>query len=137
MNLAVGQDRLRERGVVGNIVPLRHSPRPPPISSHDLRDQLTSSIGASYVIERELGGGGMSRVFLATEARFQRQIVLKVFTPELAEGLSAERFEREIRVSSVLWPCLPAGSRRPAAGGARLSCRSHVDQTGRSCFRVG
>ena len=56
----------------------------------------------------------MSRVFLATETRFKRQVVLKVLAPELAEELSAERFEREIRVSAGLQdahivPVLSAG----------------------------
>jgi serine/threonine-protein kinase len=36
--------------------------------SGELRDQLQASLGNAYVIERELGGGGMSRVFVATEA---------------------------------------------------------------------
>ena len=34
-----------------------------------LRDKLQASLGTAYTIERELGGGGMSRVFLAEEAR--------------------------------------------------------------------
>ena len=34
----------------------------------DPRDQLQASLGQTYVIERELGGGGMSRVFLADDA---------------------------------------------------------------------
>ena len=35
-----------------------------------LRDDLQRALGASYTIERELGGGGMSRVFVATETSF-------------------------------------------------------------------
>jgi serine/threonine-protein kinase len=80
----------------------------------DLREQLQSTLGAAYVLERELGGGGMSRVFVAHEARFDRRVVVKVLAPELAEGISAERFEREIKVAASLQqanivPVLSAG----------------------------
>jgi len=44
----------------------------------DLRQQLQSTLGNAYTIERELGGGGMSRVFLAEEVRLGRQVVLKL-----------------------------------------------------------
>ena len=57
---------------------------------------------ATYHIERELGGGGMSRVFLADERRLNRKVVIKVLSPELAAGVSAERFEREIQLAASL-----------------------------------
>ena len=44
------------------------------------------SLGEAYRIERELGGGGMSRVFLALETSLQRKVVVKVLLPELAAG---------------------------------------------------
>ena len=68
----------------------------------DLKDQLTSSLSGAYTIERELGGGGMSRVFLAEESRLRRRVVVKVLSPELAAGISAERFEREIQLAASL-----------------------------------
>ena len=68
----------------------------------DLRDRLQSSLGTSHTIERELGGGGMSRVFVARELALGRDVVIKVLSPELAESLSAERFAREIRLASSL-----------------------------------
>jgi len=43
----------------------------------DLRDRLQAAVGDVYRIERELGGGGMSRLFLATEASLSRQVVIK------------------------------------------------------------
>ena len=67
-----------------------------------LREQLQSSLGTAYTIERELGGGGMSRVFLATENRLNRKVVVKVLTPDLAQGVSAERFEQEIQLAARL-----------------------------------
>ena len=67
-----------------------------------LPEQLQQSLGSAYTIERELGGGGMSRVFLATETRFNRRVVVKVLSPDLVAGVSAERFEREIQLAARL-----------------------------------
>src|SRR5881398_130044 len=80
-----------------------------------LQDRLQSTLGDSYHLESELGGGGMSRVFLAQEVRLGRQVVVKVLPPEMAAGVSAERFEREIRLAAALQhphivPLLTAGS---------------------------
>jgi len=82
--------------------------------SADLREQLQSSLGAAYTLERELGGGGMARVFVASEARLGRRVVIKVLNPDLAAAVSAERFEREMRVAARLQdprivPVLSAG----------------------------
>ncbi|MDP9177660.1 MAG: serine/threonine protein kinase, partial [Gemmatimonadota bacterium] len=67
-----------------------------------LRDQLQSTLGNAYQIERELGGGGMSRVFVATETAFGRRVVIKLLPPELTEGMSVERFKREIALAARL-----------------------------------
>jgi eukaryotic-like serine/threonine-protein kinase len=48
-----------------------------------LREQLQTALGDGYVLGRELGGGGMSRVFLAEARRFGRTVVVKVLAPEL------------------------------------------------------
>src|ERR1051325_8278987 len=68
----------------------------------DLRQQLQTTLGTAYALERELGGGGMSRVFVADETRLGRKVVVKVLSPELAAGISAERFEREIKLAASL-----------------------------------
>ena len=80
-----------------------------------LRERLQAALGDSYHIERELGGGGMSRVFLAQEVHLGRQVVVKVLPPEMAAGVNQERFEREIRLAATLQhphivPLLTAGS---------------------------
>lgn len=67
-----------------------------------LLEQLQESLGSAYTIERELGGGGMSRVFLAIENRLNRKVVVKVLSSDLAAGVSAERFEREIQLAAQL-----------------------------------
>jgi tRNA A-37 threonylcarbamoyl transferase component Bud32/tetratricopeptide (TPR) repeat protein len=68
----------------------------------ELREQLQQTLGSTYVLERELGGGGMSRVFVANETRLNRKVVIKVLSPELAAGVNAERFEREIQLAASL-----------------------------------
>jgi serine/threonine-protein kinase len=80
----------------------------------DLRDRLQASLGHAYTLDRELGGGGMSRVFTATETALGRSVVVKVLPPELAAGVSTERFKREIAVAARLQhphivPLLSAG----------------------------
>ena len=70
--------------------------------STDLRPLLQEALGSAFILERELGGGAMSRVFLASESRLRRKVVVKVLTPELAAGVSADRFEREIVLAAQL-----------------------------------
>jgi serine/threonine protein kinase len=67
-----------------------------------VREQLQKTLGSAFTIERELGGGGMSQVFLAEDTRLKRKVVVKVLAPELAQGLSVERFEREIQTAAAL-----------------------------------
>ena len=82
--------------------------------AESLRDDLQRALGTAYTIQRELGGGGMSRVFLARDEALSRDVVIKLLSPDLAEGLSAERFTREIKLAAVLQephivPVLSAG----------------------------
>jgi serine/threonine-protein kinase len=82
--------------------------------SDRVRDQLAEALGGAYTIERELGGGGMSRVFVAREQALGRDVVVKIVAPELAQGVSAERFTREVRLAARLQhanivPVLTAG----------------------------
>jgi eukaryotic-like serine/threonine-protein kinase len=77
---------------------LGHSPSEP---STALRSQLEAVLGDSYRIERELGGGGMSRVFLAEEIALRRRVVIKVLRGE-TPAMSAERFRHEIQLAAQL-----------------------------------
>jgi serine/threonine protein kinase len=81
----------------------------------DLRSQLQTTLGDGYTLERELGGGGMSRVFVARENALGREVVVKVLSPDLAASVSAERFTREIATAARLQqanivPVLSAGT---------------------------
>lgn len=79
-----------------------------------MREQLQATLGAAYILDRELGGGGMSRVFLAEETALGRQVVVKVLPQELLAGVNVERFNREILLAAKLQhphivPVLSAG----------------------------
>jgi eukaryotic-like serine/threonine-protein kinase len=67
-----------------------------------LRARLQTTLGSAYTIERELGGGGMSRVFVAEDTALARPVVVKVLSPELSAGVNLDRFRREIRVAARL-----------------------------------
>lgn len=64
--------------------------------------QLTAALSGRYVIQRELGRGGMATVYLAEDIRHQRNVALKVLKPELAQAVGAERFLREIVIAAGL-----------------------------------
>jgi eukaryotic-like serine/threonine-protein kinase len=68
----------------------------------DIRTQLQATLGNAYILERELGGGGMSRVFVANETALNRKVVVKVLPPDLAASVSVDRFKREIQVAAAL-----------------------------------
>ena len=65
-------------------------------------DQLQDALGAGIELERELLGGGMSRVFVAKDKALGRTIVVKVLPPDLAAGVNRERFRREIQLAAQL-----------------------------------
>lgn len=80
----------------------------------DFLERLQRALDAGFRIDRELGGAGMSRVFVATERALNRTVVVKVLPPELAAGVNVERFRREIQLAAQLQhphivPLLAAG----------------------------
>src|SRR5712675_2012182 len=73
----------------------RMSPVAPPAG-------LQAALAHRYVIERELGSGGMATVYLARDLKHSRFVALKVLSPVLAASLGADRFLREIELAARL-----------------------------------
>ncbi|MCG6955668.1 MAG: serine/threonine protein kinase [Gemmatimonadetes bacterium] len=68
----------------------------------DLRSRLNDALTGRYLLEREIGAGGMATVFLAHDLRHERDVALKVLDPDLAASIGAERFLTEIRTTARL-----------------------------------
>lgn len=68
----------------------------------DLVGRIDSGLRGRYRIERELGVGGMAKVYLADDIKHGRRVALKVLKPELAAALGPERFLTEIRTTANL-----------------------------------
>src|SRR4026208_1991830 len=80
----------------------------------NFEEQLRTALSPAYEIERELLGGGMSRVFVATDKSLGRKVVIKLLSPELTADVNRGRFRREIQVAAQLQhphivPLLSAG----------------------------
>ena len=67
-----------------------------------VRDALLADLGDRYVIERELGRGGMATVYVAQDLRHKRQVAIKILRPDVAAAIGAERFLREIAIAARL-----------------------------------
>ena len=94
----------------------------------ELRGRLEAALAGMYTFQRELGGGGMSRTYLAVEQALNRRVVVKVLAPELLAGISVERFRREVLLAAQLQhphvvPVLTAGD----AGGLPWFSMPYVD----------
>lgn len=83
--------------------------------------RLKQALGDRYDLERELGRGGMATVYLARDRRYDRPVAVKVLKPELASGIAAARFFREIGIAARLQhphvlTLIDSGEVRPDAG---------------------
>lgn len=73
-----------------------------PASSESPAARFPSPLASRFVVERELGRGGMATVYLARETKHERHVALKVMRPEVAAAFGAERFLREIGIAAKL-----------------------------------
>src|SRR5262249_14411289 len=65
-------------------------------------EQLKQALANRYRIERELGAGGMAKVYLAHDVKHDRLVAIKVIRPDVAHTIGAERFVREIHLAAKL-----------------------------------
>ncbi len=68
----------------------------------DVLDALRTGLAPHYSVEREIGAGGMARVYLAVERHPPRKVAIKVMDPELSTRTFRERFIREVELTSRL-----------------------------------
>jgi serine/threonine protein kinase/Tfp pilus assembly protein PilF len=86
-------------------------------------DRLGTALAGRYTVDRELGRGGMSTVYLADDLKHRRKVAIKVLRPELGALLGPERFIREIRIAAGLThphilPLYDSGAAAQQDGGA-------------------
>lgn len=65
-------------------------------------DGATGALADRYVLERELGRGGMATVYLARDRKHGREVAIKLFRPDLAAAVGPQRFLREIQITAGL-----------------------------------
>ncbi|MGI9076071.1 MAG: protein kinase domain-containing protein [Gemmatimonadaceae bacterium] len=68
----------------------------------DVSALLSAALADRYLVEGELGQGGMATVYLAEERKHGRKVAIKVLRPELSASVGAERFLREIGIAARL-----------------------------------
>jgi eukaryotic-like serine/threonine-protein kinase len=69
---------------------------------HDTLGALREGLAPHYAVERQIGAGGMARVYLAHERHPARKVAVKVMNPELSTADFRERFIREVELTSKL-----------------------------------
>ena len=68
-----------------------------------LLDRLVVAVGTQYLVDAEIGRGGMAVVYRATDLRLNRRVAIKVLPPELAFNADVrERFLREAQTAAQL-----------------------------------
>ncbi len=65
-------------------------------------ESLRKALADRYLLEHELGRGGMATVYRAEDIRHGRKVAVKVLRPELAATLGPDRFVREIEIAARL-----------------------------------
>jgi len=72
------------------------------MSDDPLFERVATALANRYVVERELGHGGMATVYLARDVALGREVAIKVLPPTTREYLGGERFTRETQIAAQL-----------------------------------
>jgi serine/threonine protein kinase len=67
----------------------------------DIPQRLATALGDRYVLEREIGAGGMATVYLARDLRHKRSVALKVVRPELGGPGAGDRHSQELAPPAI------------------------------------
>ncbi len=70
--------------------------------SRNVVDRLNAALEGTYLVEREIGRGGMAVVYLAEDIKHRRPVAIKVLDTDVAEAVGEERFAREIETAARL-----------------------------------
>ncbi len=70
--------------------------------SVNLSPDVLAQLSHRFRLVREVGRGGMGTVLLAQDTSLDRDVALKILTPERSSALGDDRFSREIRVTARL-----------------------------------
>ena len=68
----------------------------------DALQRISAALAGRYLVERELGRGGMATVYLAQDVRHHRAVAIKVLSDEISAAVGAERFLREVEIAASL-----------------------------------
>ena len=90
-----GESSFRRRSILDAVPPETHA-------VPGLPERLHQALSDRYLLEREVGRGGMATVYQAQDRKHRRPVAVKIFHPGLAETLGRERFQREIEIAAQL-----------------------------------
>src|SRR5512133_1216719 len=65
-------------------------------------EQLAQAVGQRYLVERELGRGGMATVYLARDRESGDLVALKAMHQNVGSKIGVERFRREMGIAASL-----------------------------------
>jgi serine/threonine-protein kinase len=71
-------------------------------ADREMYARVSAALAGRYVLEREVGRGGMATVYRARDLRHDRSVAVKVLHAELAAVVGAARFLTEIRTTAGL-----------------------------------
>jgi tRNA A-37 threonylcarbamoyl transferase component Bud32/tetratricopeptide (TPR) repeat protein len=71
-------------------------------AAETIAGRLGRALEDRYVLEAEIGRGGMGAIFRAHEKKHQRGVILKVLRPDVAVSVGRQRFASEVRIAAQL-----------------------------------